>query len=177
MSASTPGSVGSLAAGVDSPARMAELFFKRAGLSLTHVPYKGGAPALQDLLAGHVQAYFGNPADFLAHANRGDIRILATSGEKRLSELPDTPALNETISGLSLVTWNGLAFRKGTAREEVDRLSQAVQRISKQPDYIAGMNKLGIAVIGDTAEQFGATIKRDRLLWNEAIEVSGLKPE
>ncbi|MGD9943963.1 MAG: tripartite tricarboxylate transporter substrate-binding protein, partial [Burkholderiaceae bacterium] len=103
--------------------------------------------------------------------------ILATSGEKRLSELPDTPALNETISGLSLVTWNGLAFRKGTAREEVDRLSQAVQRISKQPDYIAGMNKLGIAVIGDTAEQFGATIKRDRLLWNEAIEVSGLKPE
>ena len=156
---------------------VAELFFKRAGLSLTHVPYKGGAPALQDLLAGHVQAYFGNPAEFLAHAQRGDIHVLATSGEKRLSELPNTPALNEYIPGLSLVTWNGLAFRKGTAKDEVDRLSQAIQRVSKQPEYVASMKKLGIAVIGDTAEQFGATIKRDRLLWNEAIEISGIKPE
>ena len=156
---------------------VAELFFKRAGLQLTHIPYKGGAPALQDLLAGHVQAYFGNPAEFLAQTGSGNIRVLATSGEKRLPELPDAPALNESIPGLSLVTWNGLAFRKGTAKEEVDRMSQAVGRVSRHPEYVAGMHKLGITPIGDTPEQFGATIRRDRLLWDEAIDVAGIKQE
>jgi tripartite-type tricarboxylate transporter receptor subunit TctC len=156
---------------------VAELFFRRAGLQLTHIPYKGGAPALQDLLAGHVQAYFGNPAEFLAQAGSGNIKVLATSGEKRLPELPDAPALNESIAGLSLVTWNGLAFRKGTPKEEVERLSQAIQRVTRQPEYAAGMHKLGISPIGDTPEQFGATIRRDRLLWDEAIEVAGIKQE
>ena len=156
---------------------VAELFFKRAGLQLTHIPYKGGAPALQDLLAGHVQAYFGNPAEFLAQTGSGNIRVLATSGEKRLAELPDAPALNESIPGLSLVTWNGLAFRKGTVKEEVDRMSQAIGRVSRHPEYVAGMHKLGITPIGDTPEQFGATIRRDRLLWDEAIDVAGIKQE
>lgn len=156
---------------------VAELFFKRAGLQLTHVPYKGGAPALQDLMAGHVQAYFGNPAEFLAQLSRSDIRVLATSGDKRLTELPDMPTLSETIPGLSLVTWNGLAFRKGTPKEDISRISQAIQRVSRQPEYIASMNKLGIAPIGDTPEQFAATIQRDKVLWNEAIEVAGIKQE
>jgi tripartite-type tricarboxylate transporter receptor subunit TctC len=156
---------------------VAELFFRRAGLQLNHVPYKGGAPALQDLLAGHVSAYFGNPAEFLAHLGSGHIRVLATSGEKRLPELPNTPALNESIPNLSLVTWNGLAFRKGTAREDVERASLAVQKVSRLPDYIAGMHKIGISPIGDSPAQFAATIRRDRLLWDEAIELAGLKPE
>jgi tripartite-type tricarboxylate transporter receptor subunit TctC len=156
---------------------VAELFFKRAGIQLTHIPYKGGAPALQDLLAGHVSAYFGNPAEFLAQMGSGNIRVLATSGDKRLPELPNTPALNESIPNLSLVTWNGLAFRKGTPREDVDRISQAVQKVSRIPDYVAGMHKIGITAIGDTPEQFAATIRRDRMLWDEAIEVAGIKPE
>lgn len=156
---------------------VAELFFKRSGLQLTHIPYKGGAPALQDLMGGHVQAYFGNPAEFLAQAGSDNIRVLATSGDKRLPELPNTPALNESIPGLSLVTWNGLAFLKGTSREEVNRISQSIQRVSKNAEYIAAMHKLGVTAIGDTPEQFGATIRRDRLLWDEAIEVAGIKPE
>jgi tripartite-type tricarboxylate transporter receptor subunit TctC len=156
---------------------VAELFFKRAGIQLTHIPYKGGAPALQDLLAGHVSAYFGNPAEFISQLGSGNIRVLATSGDKRLPELPNTPALNETIPGLSLVTWNGLAFRKGTPREDVERISQAIQKVSKQPEYIAGMHKIGITTIGDTPEQFAATIKRDRILWDEAIEIADIKPE
>ena len=156
---------------------VAELFFRRAGIQLTHVPYKGGAPALQDLLAGHVSAYFGNPAEFLAQQGSGNIRVLATSGDKRLPELPNVPALNESIPGLSLVTWNGLAFRKGTPHDEVERVSQGIQKVSKQPEYIAGMQKIGITVIGDTPQQFAATIKRDRVLWDEAIDVAGIKAE
>jgi len=141
------------------------------------VPYKGGAPALQDLLAGHVSAYFGNPAEFLAQLGSGHIRVLATSGEKRLPELPNAPALNESIPNLSLVTWNGLAFRKGTPREDIERVSTAVQKVSRLPDYVAGMQKIGISPIGDTPAQFAATIRRDRLLWDEAIALAGIKPE
>ncbi|MGE4337092.1 MAG: Bug family tripartite tricarboxylate transporter substrate binding protein [Pigmentiphaga sp.] len=156
---------------------VAELFFERADVELTHVPYKGGSPALRDLLAGHVSAYFGNPADFLPHADGGVIRVLATSGEDRLAELPDVPALHETIPELSLLTWNGLAYLKGTPKETVDRVSQAIQRISKKPDYIAGMNRLGVTPIGNTPEEFSAAIKRDRELWDEAIEISGIEQQ
>ncbi len=156
---------------------VAELFFKRAGISLTHIPYKGGAPALLDLMAGQVSAYFGNPADFLAQLTSGNIKVLGTSGDKRLPELPDMPTIGESVPGFSLVTWNGLAFRKGTPKEDVERVSLAIQRVSKNPDYIVAMNKIGIAPIGDTADHFGATINRDRVLWNEAIDAAGLKPE
>ncbi len=107
----------------------------------------------------------------------GNIKVIGTSGDKRLAELPDMPTIGESIPGFSLVTWNGLAFRKGTPADEVERVSQAIQRVSKNPEYIVAMNKLGVAPIGDTPAQFVATINRDRLLWNEAIDASGLKQE
>jgi tripartite-type tricarboxylate transporter receptor subunit TctC len=154
---------------------VAELFFKRAGLKLVHVPYKGGAPAVQDLLAGHVQAYFGNPAELITHKDSGNIRLLASSGETRMAELPEVQTLGEVLSGLSLVTWNGLGFRKGTPVADIERVSQAIQRISKEPEYIQSMNKIGVTPVGNTPEQFGAAIRRDRLLWNEAIDSAGIK--
>ena len=146
-------------------------------MKLTHIPYKGGAPALQDLVGGHVQAYFGNPAEFMSHIDGGNIRVLATSGETRMEELPSVPTLSETIPGLSLITWNGLSFRKGTPKADVDHVSQAVQKISKEPAYVEGLKKFGVAAIGNTPEEFDAAIKRDRLLWNEAIEIADIKQQ
>jgi tripartite-type tricarboxylate transporter receptor subunit TctC len=153
---------------------IAELFFKRAGIKLVHVAYKGGAPALTDLLAGHVQAYFGNPSEFLPHRDGGVIKILATSGATRMAELPDVPVLGETIPGLALETWNGLSFRKGTPVDEVERVSAAVQKISREPEYVASLLKIGVTAIGDTPQHFGDTIKRDRALWNEAVDAAGI---
>ena len=95
-----------------------ELFFKRAGIELTHVPYRGGGPALQDLVAGHVDSYFGNPAEIVGQTG-GRIRILATSGATRLKSLPDVQTLSESYPGLSLVTWNGLVYLDGTPQEMI----------------------------------------------------------
>jgi len=148
---------------------VAALLFKTAGVELTHVPYRGGAPAVIDLLAGHVNAYFGNPVDFGGQASGGSIRILATSSDKRSADLPDVPTVAETYPGFRLVTWNGLVARTGTPADEINRISMAIQKISKEPNYIERMNTLGFDVLGNSPQEFGETIKRDRVLWDDAI--------
>jgi len=153
------------------------LFFKRAGLELTHVPFKGGAPALKDLVAGHVDTYFGNPAEILPHAESGSIRILATSGESRLPNLPDVPTLAESYPGLSLVTWNGLVYPKGTPAEKVKEISDAIQAVSKKAEYQQALEKLGVDVIGDSSDHFKEFIQTSLPLWEEAIAAADIKKQ
>lgn len=154
---------------------VAALFFRRAGIELNHIPYKGGAPAMQDLLGGHVDAYFGNPADFLGQEAGVKVRVIGVSGDRRAPELPGVPTIGESFPGFRLVTWNGLVARAGTPAAVIERLSRAVQQVSREPDYIQRMAKFGIDPIGDTAAQFGETIRRDRVLWDEAIKVANIK--
>jgi tripartite-type tricarboxylate transporter receptor subunit TctC len=84
------------------------------------LPYRGGGPALQDLVAGHVDSYFGNPAEIVGQTG-GRIRVLATSGATRLKSLPEVQTLSESYPGLSLVTWNGLVYLDGTPQEMIQR--------------------------------------------------------
>lgn len=154
---------------------VAALFFRRAGIELVHVPYKGGAPAMQDLLGGHVHAYFGNPADFVGQDIGARVRVLGVSGDRRSPELPGVPAIAESYPGFRLVTWNGLVVRTGTPAAAIERVSRAVQQISREPEYIQRLAKLGVDPIGDTPAQFAETIRRDRDLWDEAVRVANIK--
>ena len=140
------------------------------------LPYRGGGPALQDLVAGHVDSYFGNPAEIVGQTG-GRIRVLATSGATRLKSLPEVQTLSESYPGLSLVTWNGLVYLDGTPQEMIQKVSRAIQRGSQDAEYVKALTNIGVDVIGDTPEHFDASIRASLTLWKEAIDAAGIKPQ
>jgi tripartite-type tricarboxylate transporter receptor subunit TctC len=150
------------------------LLAKRAGLDMVHVPYKGGGPAMADLIAGHVTIYFGNLSEIIAPARSGVLRALAVSGDKRVQQLPDVPTVAESgYPGFRTVTWNGLMAPAGTPREIVDKLAAEVARAVKQPAVIERLATFGVEPLGDRPDQFAATIAADIPMWAEAVKISG----
>ena len=142
------------------------MFAKLAGIDITHVPYKGGGPAMADLVAGHIQAMFANLSDALGQAGAGTIRLLAVSSEKRARQLPDVPTVIEQgFPTFKTTTWNGLMGPAGMPMEIVARIAAEVARASKEPKYIERMTKIGVDAIGDTPEEFAATIASDVVFW------------
>jgi tripartite-type tricarboxylate transporter receptor subunit TctC len=153
------------------------LFLKRAGLEMTHVSYKGGAPAVADLLAGTVQMYFGNFSELAPHASGGNIRILGVSSERRSPALPDVPAIAELYPGFRTLTWNGLLAPAGTPPAVVDRVAAEIAKLGKDPDFVARMRPLGVDVVASSPADFAATIQSDIGLWAEAVKIANLKIE
>jgi tripartite-type tricarboxylate transporter receptor subunit TctC len=144
---------------------------------MTHVPYKGGAPAAVDLVGGQVQMLFGVPLDLVPHAKSGKITLLAVSGEKRMSQFPDLSAIAEFYPGFRTVVWNGLLAPAGTPKEIVDRLAQEIIKATREPGVIERLNKIGVDPLGNTPAEFAALIKSDAPLWREAVDAAGLKQE
>jgi tripartite-type tricarboxylate transporter receptor subunit TctC len=151
-------------------------FLKLAGLDMIHVPYKGGAPAMADLVAGHVQAIFASTSDALAQIQAGTIRPLAISGSVRSPKLPDVPTVMESgFPQFKTLTWNGLMAPARTPQAIVDRLAAEVAYGVKQPNVIEQLGNQGIDPIGNTPAEFAAAIKADIALWAEAVKVAGVK--
>jgi len=150
------------------------LFLQRAGLQMIHVPYRGGALALNDLLAGQVPLYFGNLAEILPHA--GQVKIVAVSGTKRAAQLPAVPTLAESgYPDFHTATWNGLAAPAGTPRDIVMRLYQAMRPAAANQDFVAKLAGIGVDPVCDTPEEFGALLQADLVTWAEAVRISGAK--
>ncbi len=153
------------------------LFLARAGLRMTHVPYKGGTQAAVDLVGGQVHMYFGPPSDSIQHAKSGKITLLAVSSEKRLLQFPDLPAIAEFFPGFRTVVWNGLLAPAGTPREIVDRLAQEVVKATREPGVIERLNKVGVDPLSNTPAEFAELIKNDAALWRDAVDAAGIKQE
>jgi tripartite-type tricarboxylate transporter receptor subunit TctC len=150
------------------------LFLSRAGLDMVHVPYRGGAPALADLLAGQVPLYFGNLAEILPHAGR--LTLLAVSGEQRAKALPTVPTLAESgYPGFHTATWNGLAAPAATPPAIVARIAAAMRPAAQDADFATKLAHLGIDAVCDTPEDFAAVLKADRATWAEAVRISGAR--
>ena len=154
------------------------LFLKKAGLEMTHVPYKGNAPALSDVVAGHVPAMFSNLSDALPQARAGNVRMLALSSDKRSPLAKDLPTVAESgFPDYNILTWNGLMAPAGTPKPIVDKIAGAVEAAAKDPKFSARLSELGVDALGNSSEEYRTMLARDIGIWSEAVNVAGIKAQ
>jgi tripartite-type tricarboxylate transporter receptor subunit TctC len=152
-----------------------ELFLQMTGTSMNHIPYKGDAPAIADLLGGQIQLIFSSVPALLPHLKGGRVRALAVSTEKRFRELPDLPAVHETVPGYEHTSWNGMWAPKGTPREIIARLNQSLGRILQQPETQERLRADGREPAHSTPEEFAAVISREIAKWNRVVKTGNIK--
>ena len=152
------------------------LFLKRAGLEMQNVSYRGNAPALNDVIAGHLPAMFSNISDAVPHAESGAIRLLAVSTNSRAPQLPNVPTFAETgFPGINVITWNGLMAPSGTPRDILDRIAHDIRKAAEDPIFVRRLDGYGAAPLGNTPEDFRTMIATDTKLWTEAVKFSDIK--
>ena len=152
------------------------LFLARADLKMEAVIYKGGGPAMADVVAGHVNCYFGNYNEILPHASSGRVHVLATSGLKRARQMPDVPTVAEQgYPGFKTETWNGYVAPGGTPREIVDRIAHEIAAGCKDTAFVARLDKIGVDAVCSTPAEFSQAIRDDLRLWKDAVAAAGMK--
>ena len=155
-----------------------ELFNVSAGTKITHVPYKGGAPAMTDLLGGQINLIFATAASAIPHVQSGKIRGLAVTTAKRSQLVPDMPTVAESgLPGFEANNWYGIVVPAKTPRAIIDQLNAEVTKVLAMPDVKATLFAQGLDPAGGTPEQFGAYIRAERIKWAKVIKESGAKAE
>ncbi|MFT8243694.1 Bug family tripartite tricarboxylate transporter substrate binding protein [Roseomonas sp. BN140053] len=150
------------------------LFLQRAGLDMQHVPYRGGGPAVQDLLSGTVSAYFGNPSELMPQMQGDRIRVLASSGQRRSAELGDLPtAAEQGFDGFATETWNGIAGPAGLPPEIAARLARLLGEACGDEGFRRSLGRLGTEPVCNAPDAFAAQIRAEAPVWTEAVRVSG----
>jgi tripartite-type tricarboxylate transporter receptor subunit TctC len=156
----------------------AELLQRDAGIKWVHVPYKGGAQAIADVLAGRLAGYFSNPITALQHLKSGKLRALATTGTTRMDALPDVPTFEELgYPGFRVVEWNGFFVAKGTPTFVIDRLAKAVREATKDPAVKARMESMGIEPVGNTPEQFTTFLQGEIKQWRALVQSNNIRAD
>lgn len=151
------------------------LFLQKAGLDMVHVPYKGGAPAIADVIAGQVPVYFGNLSEALPHAGR-DLNALAVSGAKRSAKLPDVPTIAEAgYPGFKSETWNGIIAPAGTPKDVIDKVAREIQNAIKEKAILDRFDTYGVEAIGAGPNEFKAIMLDDIAKWKAAITAANIK--
>jgi tripartite-type tricarboxylate transporter receptor subunit TctC len=153
-------------------------FLKRAGLDMPSVVYRGNAPALADVVAGHVPTMFSNLSDALPQAAAGTIRLLAVSSTQRAPQIPNVPTVSESgFPGYNMITWNGLMAPAGTPAAIVDRVAKEVATACKDPKFIERLVGIGVDPLGNSPKEFAAMIAADVPQWAEAVTTAGVKSQ
>jgi tripartite-type tricarboxylate transporter receptor subunit TctC len=153
-----------------------ELFRSMAGIDITHVPYRGDAPAMQDVMAGQAQLTFASLPSALAGAATGKVRIIAVTGPKRVASLPNVPTVSESgLAGYEVETWYGVFTTGGTPAAVVNRLSSEVAQVVNQPQVREAIVKMGMEPAPSSAEEFTRTVLRDMERWGKVVRSVGIK--
>ncbi len=151
-----------------------ELFKRRAGVELSHIPYKGSAPVLTDLMSSQLDISFETTNPALNYVRAGKIRAIAMSGAQRAAVLPDLPAIAEAFPGYEVPTWGAVLAPLGTPPAIIERLSREIAGIMKQPDVQAKFRDLGSEPVGSPPDELAARIKTDVALWGRVIREAGI---
>jgi len=166
------------AGGVGAPTHLSvEMFAQVAGIEVTHIPYAGGAPAVNDLLGGHVQFMFNNPTQSLPHIKAGKLRALATTGTKRMPQMPDLPTVAELgYKDFDVGTWFAVWAPAGTPAPVVAKLTGAIQKAAALADVKEQLVMHGLVGIASTAEALETYQKSEAERWGRVIKAANVKP-
>ena len=173
-----PGKTNMASSGSGTSVHMSgELFKAMTGVNMQHVPYRGSAPAMQDLLINRVQVMFDNLPGSMAHIKAGTLRALGVTAGKRAEALPDVPTIGETVPGYEAVVWYGIVAPKGTPPEMVDTLNTAVNAVLADPKLKARLAELGGEPMPMQPAQFGKLIADETEKWAKVVKFSGAKAD
>jgi tripartite-type tricarboxylate transporter receptor subunit TctC len=148
-----------------------------AGVNLVHVPYRGTALALADLLAGQVQVVFDNIPGSIGHIKTGKVRALGVTAPKRVAAIPDVPTIGETVPGYEVSIWYGIAAPMGTPSEIVGKLNQAVNAVLADPKLQARLAELGGEPMPMTPAEFGKLVAEETEKWGKVIRAANIKAD
>ncbi len=174
-----PGEINFASSGHGTPAHLAgELFNSMAGVKLVHVPYKGAAPALADLLGGQVQIMFSTMPPALPHVKDGKLRALAVTSRKRSPATPELPTIDEAaLPGFEAITWHGVVVPVGTPAAIIARLNREIVAVLHLPDVVERLSNQGAEALGSTPEEFASYIRSESIKWAKVVRESGAKAE
>ena len=173
-----PGKITMASAGIGSAPHLAgELFKMMAGLDMVHVPYRGAAPALTDLLGGQVQLYFAGVASSIEYVRAGRLRAFAVTGATRSEVLPDIPLVGEFVPGYETSVWFGIGAPRNTPAEIIDKLNKEINAGLADPKVRARFADLGNTVLPGSAADFGKFIADETEKWGKVIRAANIKPE
>ncbi len=178
LAKANPGKFNYGSSGIGASQHMtAELFAMLTGVKIEHIPYKGGTPAMTDLISGQIDFMFTPAPNAIAFVQSGKIRGIAVTSLKRSSALPELPTMNESgLQGFELLGWIGLLGPAGTPREIVDRLNGEVNKMLAA-DIRQRLTELGLDAVGGTPEQFAAFIRQDIAKYVKIVKVAGIPPQ
>ena len=173
-----PGKINMASSGSGTSVHMSgELFKVMTGIHMQHVPYRGSAPAMQDLLTNRVQVMFDNLPGSVEHIKAGTLRALGVTAGKRAAPIPNVPTIGETVPGYEAVVWYGIVAPKGTPTESVNVLNAAVNAVLADPKLKARLAELGGEAMPMTPAEFGKLIASETEKWAKVVKFSGAKAE
>ena len=173
-----PGKINIASAGTGSAGHVfGELFKMMTGINTVHVPYRGAAPALADLVAGQVQAYFAPTTASIEYIRAGKLRALAVTTATRSEALPDIPAVNEFVPGYEASGWSGFGSPKGTPTEVIDKLNKEINAGLADPKIKAQLADLGSTALAGSPADFGRLIAEETEKWGTVVKFTGIKAD
>jgi tripartite-type tricarboxylate transporter receptor subunit TctC len=170
-----PGRVNMASAGAGTSTHLSgEMFMAMTHIRMQHVPYRGAGPAVTDMLSGHVSLMFDSMPSIIPHIRSGALRALAVTTATRSSQLPDTPAISETVPGYEASALFGMAAPKNTPKEIIEKLNKEINAVLAEPEMLKKLVELGGDPVIGTPEAFGVLISTETEKWKKVIEGAGI---